>query len=535
MSSRYALIIANNEYSDSNLAQLSAPGKDAEDLARVLQDKNIAGFDDVKVILNHPESYVREAIDEFFDLKKPDDLLLLYFSGHGVRDEMGSLYLALKNTSRARLRATALRSDFIREAMDQSRSKRIVLILDCCNSGAFAQGTKAVTGGSIGTASAFEGTGYGRIVLTASDSTQFAWEGDKIIGETQNSLFTHFLVKGLEGDADRDGDGRITVDELYDYTYEQIVACTPKQTPGKWSYKQQGEILLCQTTQIEKIRPISLSDELIQAIEDPRPFVREAAIHQLEKVIKGKNLGLARSAREALEGIATGDDSRHVAQIAVQILESLHQADQVLIQKTETEKRLKDEQSKIEAKRIAEKKAEDERIAREKVEAERIAEKKAEDERIAREKAEAERIAEKKAEDERIAREKAEAKRIAEKKAEDERVAREKIETAHKIKEKENRLPQNFVYVSLEDGVPLYPSLPSYGWTVWLEKGSIVSIINEPIEEALARIWKHGHYLEVADSNGNKGFVLATALSINPPPLDGDFEEEDDDDDESSS
>ena len=178
MASKYALIIANTEYSDPNLAQLSAPSKDAEDFARVLRDKEIAGFDDVKVILNHPESYVRERIDEFFDSKKTDDLLLLYFSGHGVRDEMGSLYLALRNTSRARLRATALRSDFIREAMDQSRSKRIVLILDCCNSGAFAHGTKAVTGGSVGTASAFEGTGYGRIVLTASDSTQFAWEGD---------------------------------------------------------------------------------------------------------------------------------------------------------------------------------------------------------------------------------------------------------------------------------------------------------------------------------------------------------------------
>ncbi len=48
-----------------------------------------------------PEPFVREKIDEFLDLKKPDDLLLLYFSGHGVRDEMGSLYLALKNTSRA--------------------------------------------------------------------------------------------------------------------------------------------------------------------------------------------------------------------------------------------------------------------------------------------------------------------------------------------------------------------------------------------------------------------------------------------------
>jgi formylglycine-generating enzyme required for sulfatase activity/uncharacterized caspase-like protein len=245
MASKFALLIANTEYTDPGLAQLAAPGKDAKEFGRVLDSPDLGAFDDVILLLNEDESKVSETIDYFFSLKKPDDLLVLYFSGHGVRDEYGSLYLAVKNTNRARLRSTAIKSDFIREAMDQSRSKRQVLILDCCNSGAFAQGTKAAVGGSIGTASAFEGTGYGRIVLTASDSTQFAWEGDKVIGEeTSNSLFTHYLVKGMEGAADQDGDGKITVDELYDYAYEQIVTRTSKQTPGKWSYKQQGDIIL---------------------------------------------------------------------------------------------------------------------------------------------------------------------------------------------------------------------------------------------------------------------------------------------------
>ncbi len=405
MSSRYALIIANTEYSDSNLAQLSAPGKDAKDFARVLEDKDIAGFDDVKVILNQTESYVREAIDEFFDLKKPDDLLLLYFSGHGVRDEMGSLYLALKNTSRARLRATAIKSDFIREAMDRSRSKRQILILDCCNSGAFAQGTKGITGGSIGTASAFEGTGYGRIVLTASDSTQFAWEGDKVIGETQNSLFTHFLIQGLEGNADSDGDGRITVDELFDYAYEQTVTRTPNQTPGKWAYKQQGEIVLRQSTRIENIKPVALPEELIEATEDARTFVREGAVKQLEKHVKGKNLGLARSAREALEKMAREDDSRRVAEAAAQVLEAIHQAEQVAAQKTEQDHAAREEDKNLIELKSAQEQSTLEKIETERKEKERLAAQKAEKERIAREKSESERKS--KAEAQRLARQKA--------------------------------------------------------------------------------------------------------------------------------
>jgi uncharacterized caspase-like protein len=98
--------------------------------------------------------------------------------------------------------------------MDRSFSKRQVLVLDCCHSGAFAHGAKSAQGVSVGTAEAFEGTGLGRVVLTATDSTQYAWEGDQVIGDAQNSLFTHFLVEGLKtGAADKDADGVVTVDE----------------------------------------------------------------------------------------------------------------------------------------------------------------------------------------------------------------------------------------------------------------------------------------------------------------------------------
>jgi len=325
MSGKFALIIANTEYTDSGLAQLTAPGQDAKELARVLNSPEICAFDDVVVLFNETASKAGEGIDYFLSNRKPNDLLVLYFSGHGVRDEYGALYLAVKNTNRARLRSTAIKSDFIREAMDQSRSKRQVLILDCCNSGAFAQGTKAEIGGSVGTASAFEGTGYGRVVLTASDSTQFAWEGDKVTGETENSLFTHYLVKGLEGEADTNGDGRITIDELYDYAYEQIVNITPKQTPGKWSYKQQGEILLRQNIRIEDTKPVQLPDDLLAAINSSLPFIREGAVSQLKEVLKGKNLSLARSARLALERMVAEDDSRRVADAAVKALGSIPQ------------------------------------------------------------------------------------------------------------------------------------------------------------------------------------------------------------------
>lgn len=331
MNGKFALIIGNTEYIDPGLAQLSAPGKDAEDFARVLKDRESCAFDDVKVILNQPEHIVRKTIDDFLNQKKSDDLLVLYFSGHGVRDELGALYLAVKNTMRNRLRSTAIKSDYIREAMDQSRSRRQVLILDCCNSGAFAQGTKSAIGMSVGTATAFE-SGYGRITLTASDATQFAWEGDKVIGETDNSLFTHFLVEGLEGGADADGDGRITVDELYDYAYDKVVAATPKQTPSKFSSKQQGEIVLRENISIEHTKPMPLPDDLIKAIHNSLTLVREGAVKQLDELQKSANRGLAQSARAKLEQIASEDDSLHIREIAKQaVIDVPFQGQKVMI------------------------------------------------------------------------------------------------------------------------------------------------------------------------------------------------------------
>lgn len=338
MASKFALVIANTEYTDPGLAQLTAPSKDAKEFGRVLDSPDICGFDDVIMLINENAPKVGETIDYFFSLKKPDDMLILYFSGHGVRDEYGSLYLAVKNTNRARLRSTAIKADFIREAMDQSRSRRQVLILDCCNSGAFAQGTKAETGGSIGTAKTFEGTGYGRVVLTASDSTQFAWEGDKVIGaETSNSLFTHFLVKGLEGEADQDWDGKITVDELYDYTYEQVVLRTPKQTPGKWSYRQQGEIFLRENLKPRDVKPAPLPLDLLELASHPNSSVRKVGIQELVALLEGKHLGLARSAQEKLREIAATDDSLTLRQTAGQALGAhgfeLDQSQPVEIQK----------------------------------------------------------------------------------------------------------------------------------------------------------------------------------------------------------
>jgi alpha-glucoside transport system substrate-binding protein len=259
MGRRLALIIGNSIFRESSLARLLTPDADVGALADVLVDPEIGGFDDAKLVVNMSGASIRRSISQFFANKTRDDLLLLYFSGHGVLDEYGDLFLATKETERNYLRGTAIPAGFITDEMDHSRSRRQVLILDCCHSGAFARGSKGSTGASVGTAKAFEGKGYGRVVLTASDATQYAWEGDQVIGDAEYSIFTHYLIEGLRtGKADADSDGEITVDELYDYAYAQVVTQTPKQTPGKWSYKEQGEIIIARAPDKEASKPVEI-------------------------------------------------------------------------------------------------------------------------------------------------------------------------------------------------------------------------------------------------------------------------------------
>jgi len=172
MSDRLALIIANSEFDDPNIARLVTPSRDAEALAKVLSDPAIGGFD-VTLLANRTLREVRAQIGRLYRRRKKDDLLLLYYSGHGTKDDYGDLYLAAKDTEAEVASATAIDAAFVCNQLDRSSSQRKVVILDCCHSGAFARGAKAL-GSGVGTQEAFAGSGYGRVILTASNAVEYA-------------------------------------------------------------------------------------------------------------------------------------------------------------------------------------------------------------------------------------------------------------------------------------------------------------------------------------------------------------------------
>jgi Caspase domain len=315
---RSALIVASYQYDDPGLRRLRAPVRDAEALARVLGDREIGDFD-VRTLLNEPEYVIREAVAEFFADRRPDDLLLLHFSCHGVKDEGGELYFATINTKLRLLGATAVAADFVNRCMSRSRSRRVVLLLDCCYAGAFERGLAARADRGVAIEERFGGRG--RAVITASSAMEYAFEGDELTdaGEPRPSVFTRALVEGLDtGEADRDQDGHVGLDELYDFVYDRVRERTPNQTPGKWTFGVQGELYIARRSR-PVATPAPLGQELQQAIDHSLPSVRLAAVQELERVLHGGHAGLALGARAALERLVE-DDSRAVARAAAAAL-----------------------------------------------------------------------------------------------------------------------------------------------------------------------------------------------------------------------
>lgn len=244
---KVALLIGISEYGEG-LSALPGTQEDISILQRVLQSPQIGGFDQVDLLPNPDRTQMERAIETLFtENRDRNDLVLLYFSGHGVRDDNGTLYFANriteKNTQGRILTSTAVPASALQHYMSRSRSKRLGLILDCCFSGAFANDMKAKAADEAVDVKAQLG-GEGRAVLTSSTATQVSYEKEGA------SIYTRYLVQGLEtGAADRNEDGQITVDELHEYAREKVQEAAPTMQPEIYAVREGYKILLARAPQ----------------------------------------------------------------------------------------------------------------------------------------------------------------------------------------------------------------------------------------------------------------------------------------------
>jgi Caspase domain len=241
--SKVALLIGVGEYQlSSGLQNLAAAERDIAAMRDVLVQSEIGGFAeaDVTVLLNPEPQGMREALERLFAGRKADDLVMLYFSGHGVVDDFGTFHLTTARTDKGLLNSTAIPAGFVHGLMEGRGSKRQVVILDCCFSGAFAKDMKA-KGEAVNLQPQLGGKG--RAVLTSSSATEYSFEQK----EAALSVYTQYVVEGLRtGMADGDGDGWISVDELHEFTQEKVREVAPAMQPKIYAIEEGYKIVVAQ-------------------------------------------------------------------------------------------------------------------------------------------------------------------------------------------------------------------------------------------------------------------------------------------------
>ncbi|BDG01649.1 caspase family protein [Anaeromyxobacter oryzae] len=230
---RVALLVGIQRFDDPQWRPLRYPDADARALAEVLRDPALGAFDEVSVVEAATRDGVRAALARLADADRDErDTVLVYVSSHGTlaRDAQGQLrrYVVARDTRLDDVAGTGLAMDELKGDFDRLRSRRKVLVLATCHSGAGKSLLpEAVQQELAGTKGGFfvrpiEEVSRASVVLAASDWGETAREDEKL----GHDIYTHFLVEALRSGADRNGDGAVTASEAHDYARRMTYAYT---------------------------------------------------------------------------------------------------------------------------------------------------------------------------------------------------------------------------------------------------------------------------------------------------------------------
>jgi len=216
---RFALVVgANQGGSDRPLLRYAV--SDAERFARVLAELGGVRRESA-ILLRQPTlgqleaalDTLRERVSEARRAGAGRTELVVYYSGHA--DEKGLLLGEDRYSYRS-----------LRDRLEQVPADVRIAVLDACASGAITR----LKGGRPQPAFLVDESAdmRGHAILTSSAASEAAQESDRIGG----SYFTHFLVSGLRGAADVSGEGKVTLNEAYQFAFGETVGRTVETTAG---------------------------------------------------------------------------------------------------------------------------------------------------------------------------------------------------------------------------------------------------------------------------------------------------------------
>jgi len=209
---RWAVVVGVDSYEDTDhYGELHVCVKDAKAVHNQLLS---SGYKPERVKMLSDETSELPTRDNVFvalnavaKATDPDDILIFFYSGHGDEDG-GESYLVARNGKRLALEDTAIKVSRIKKIMEQAQAKAKVIILDACHSGANIEGKGPTHMTEEFIRRVFE-QAEGLAILASCKQGQVSYEWQT----NERSVFTYYLLEALQGQADLDGKGFVTVQD----------------------------------------------------------------------------------------------------------------------------------------------------------------------------------------------------------------------------------------------------------------------------------------------------------------------------------
>jgi hypothetical protein len=212
---RFAVVVGNN-IGQARSEPLKYAERDAGRMAVLLQEIGGVRSENLILLEGRGPDQLRDALDrigEQVGAAKTDAVFIFYYSGHA-------------DTGWLRMGGRGIQLSELRRRLELMPAKVRVAIVDACQSGEItrAKGGKVVSPFLEERPVNVEGL----VILTSASAAEPAQESDVL----RSSFFSHHLMSGLRGPADKSGDGRVSASEAYDYAYRYTVLETEGSTAG---------------------------------------------------------------------------------------------------------------------------------------------------------------------------------------------------------------------------------------------------------------------------------------------------------------
>jgi uncharacterized caspase-like protein len=233
---KWAVVIGISKYEDSRIVGLRYASADARSFYDWLISQQGGGYapSRIRLLLDSAATAqsIRNVLFNWLKQALEEDQVTIYFAGHGSPespDSPNNLFLIPFDANYDDIATTGFPMWDIETALKRFiKAKKVVVIADACHSGGVGQSYDIARRGNRGIEinpissglQSLSQIGDGVAVISASDDKQFSQESQSWGGG--HGVFTYFLLKGLNGEADYNKDGRVTLGELIPYLSEQV-------------------------------------------------------------------------------------------------------------------------------------------------------------------------------------------------------------------------------------------------------------------------------------------------------------------------